>query len=261
MYAYTLQVSPGTYSVPSDDPSSPEDTRADLAEDRGVPVLVSDFQSPSGVPIRLIELDPPLTPVSNSGTGGDLELSAQSLEALLCAHSQSVVDQAAEYTLSVDRSSGDKLWLSAMAFYKGALVRKEKLAKQLVVSFTETGELGADSGALRKEFFEDVLREANRRLFDGEDHNRIPKKDYTLKVTFELAGMLVAHSVLQDGPGLPCLTGAVYDFITKGECDPRKADIPLNLATTELLAFIDKVCNDYMHGHCMLYLCIYLYTV
>lgn len=99
-------------------------------------------------------------------------------------HTHSVVDQVSEYALSVDCSSGDKLWLSAMAFYKGALVRKEKLTKQLVMSFTETGELVADSGSLRNEFFEDALKETNQRLFDGEDDNCIPKKDYTLKVNF-----------------------------------------------------------------------------
>ncbi len=109
------------------------------------------------------------------------------------------------------------------------------------MSFSKTGEIGADSGALRKEFFEDALKELNRRLFDGADNTRIPKKDYTLQVLFELAGMLVAHSVLKEGPGFPCVSGAVYDYMAKGECYPCKADIPLDLATTELHTFIEKV--------------------
>lgn len=216
---------------------------------------VRDFQSLSGLPIRIIQLDPgpmPSTSVASSDVKGDhaQELPIHSLEALLHAHSLEVMDQDSEYALGVDCSSEDRLWLSAVSFYKGALVRKEKLKKQLVVSFTETGEVGADSRALRKEFFEDALKEANRRLFDGEDDNHIPKKDYTLKVLFELAGMLVAHSVLQEGPGLPCLSEAIYDFITTGKCHPNKADVPLNLSTTELLTFIDKVMVIY--GNCYL---------
>lgn len=44
------------------------------------------------------------------------------------------------------------------------------------------------------------------------------------KLIFDLTGMLVAHWVLQEGPGLPCLSVAVYDFITKGDCYPSKAN-------------------------------------
>lgn len=210
----------------------------DSTEDQHV--NVRDVQTTSGLPIRIIQLDP--MPCSSRDVQGDTqELPTDSLAALLEAHSRKVVDQEAEYALCVDRSSGERLWLSAISFYKGALLRKEKLKKQLAVSFTETGEVGADSGALRKEFFEDALKEANTRLFDGEADNRIPKKDYSLKVLFELAGMLVAHSVLQEGPGLPCMSRAIYDYMVKGKCYPNKADIPLNLATTELLTFIDKV--------------------
>ena len=166
-----------------------------------------------------------------------------------------MVNQSSEYSLSVDRTTADSLWLSTVSFYKGAKVRPEKLRKQLVVSFSKTGEIGADSGALRKEFFEDALKEANERLFDGEDYTRIPKKDYTLQVLFELAGMLVAHSVLQEGPGFRCLNEAVYDYITKAECYPYKADIPLDLATTELHNFIEQVRSQrFIYGSDVLYL-------
>ena len=84
-----------------------------------------------------------------------------------------------------------------------------KLKKQLVVSFSETGKIGADSGALHKEFFEDTLKEMNVRLFDGEECTHIPKKDYNLEVHFEMAGMLVVHSLLEEGPGMEggCSTG------------------------------------------------------
>lgn len=233
---------PATISTQHEVTSSPQESPSTVQNQN---VHVSDFQRASGLSARIIELDPgPST--SNPSEGSrehpiEVDKTPQSLETLLQAHSSQVIDSSSEYSLSVDRTSGESLWLSATSFYKRAMVRPEKLRKQLVVSFSETGEIGADSGALRKEFFEDALKEANKRLFDGEDYARIPKKDYTLQVVFELVGMLSAHSILQEGPGFPCMSEAVYDYMTKGECYPCKEDLPLDLATTELHNFIEKV--------------------
>ena len=55
------------------------------------------------------------------------------------------------------------------SFYKGAISKPQKLRRPLVVNFVNTGEIGSDAGALRKEFFEDAIREVNDRLFEGED--------------------------------------------------------------------------------------------
>lgn len=44
------------------------------------------------------------------------------------------------------------------------------------------GKVGVDSGALRKEFFEAVIIEANKRLFEGESDRRVPKKDWGLEL-------------------------------------------------------------------------------
>ena len=129
--------------------------------------------------------------------------SATTLPTLLKAHANKVMDTCSEYTLSVNRTTPEHLWLSAVAFYKGAAILPQKLKKQLVVQFNDTGEIGADGGALRKEFFEDVLKEANARLFEGEDRNRVPKKDCNLEYLFTMAGMLVAHSV--KAPDCPAL--------------------------------------------------------
>ena len=76
-----------------------------------------------------------------------------------------------------------------------------------------TGEVGSDSGALRKEFFEDGIREVNSRLFEGDDNRRVPKKDLTLETLFEIAGMLVAHSISHEGPGIPCLSPCVFQYL------------------------------------------------
>ena len=122
------------------------------------------------------------------------------------------------------------------------MLRPKKLAKTLVVSFK--GEAGADAGSMRREFFEDALREANLRLFEEEDDRRVPKKDWAREVMFKVVDMLIAHSLLQQGPGFTCLSPAVFEYLVSdrlSQCFPTMADIPLNLSTHDLITFIEKV--------------------
>jgi hypothetical protein len=135
-----------------------------------------------------------------------------SLEDLLSAHRNKIVDEWSEYHLNIDRSSQDIFWSSIISFYKGAISKPQKLYKSFVVSFTNTGEVGSDSGALKKEFFEDALALVAVKLFEGENTNKIPKKDFSLEISFKGAGMLVAHSILNSGPGFPCLSHAVMNI-------------------------------------------------
>ena len=69
----------------------------------------------------------------------------------------------------------------------------------------------------RKEFFEDALREMNNQLFEGEDERRVPKKDVGLELLFEVAGMLLGHSILQGGPAFPCLSASIFDYLSHGD--------------------------------------------
>ena len=63
-----------------------------------------------------------------------------------------------------------------------------------------------------------------------------------MELLYEVAGMLICHSILQEGPGLPCLSPATFDYISNSDnCCPVKDDIPLNIATHELITFIEKV--------------------
>ena len=78
----------------------------------------------------------------------NIDLPDPTLESLLLMHSNCIIDPAAEYLLSVDRSSAeyllsvdrssaDSFWPSPTTFYKEA----DKLKKQLDISFTQTGEI------------------------------------------------------------------------------------------------------------------------
>ena len=69
---------------------------------------------------------------------------------------------------------------------KKAKVKPDGMKKTLMVRFTDIGELGADAGALKKEFFEDAIKEVNCRLFEGEDDNHFPK-EWSLQFLFEVS--------------------------------------------------------------------------
>ena len=88
------------------------------------------------------------------------------------------------------------------------------MKRPLAVNFVNSGELGSHAGALKKEFFEDVLREVNNQLFEGKDGRRVPKKDVGLEILFEVAGVLLGHSILQGGPAFPCLSAPIFDYLS-----------------------------------------------
>lgn len=79
---------------------------------------------------------------------------------------------------------------------------------------------------------------------------RVPKKDSELCSYFELAGLMVAHSVLQGGPSVDCICPAVYTIIMSGALEEAVEklsvhNIPLNAGTADLIAFIHEVsCSE-----------------
>ena len=84
---------------------------------------------------------------------------------IVMAHSKHMVC-ASEYTLITDRTSCDSMWLTMLSFYKKAMKDPNLLSKQLVIQLT--GECGADTGALCREFFEDCIKKMNTQLFSGD---------------------------------------------------------------------------------------------
>ncbi|XP_028408827.1 uncharacterized protein LOC114531418 [Dendronephthya gigantea] len=107
----------------------------------------------------------------------------------------------------------DDLWCLCLSFYKIALKHPDRLSKNLCVRFVGSGEMGIDAGALRKEFFSLCLDEVVKRLFEG-DLALIPRRGIGSKgIQFEVAGALIAHSVLQGGPGFPFLAEWVVDYL------------------------------------------------
>ena len=147
--------------------------------------------------------------------GEDVNLTSQSI---LQLHAKAMLDKSADHVITTERGS---VWPAVIAFYKET-TNPHKLQKNLIVNFA--GEVGADVGGPKKEFFELALKEANDRLFKGKPGKRLPKKGFDFEKDLEIVGKLIAHSVLQGGPGFPFLSQALYYFISKCECYPDKED-------------------------------------
>ena len=143
----------------------------------------------------------------------------------------------------------DHVWRNGFSVYKNTVSDPSKLMKDLRIEFE--GQEGIDAGALKLDFFELLLGEINTRLFTGLDTRRVPKKDWGLESAFEVAGCVIAHSLLVGGPSFACLCPAVYSYIVFGDVDRALSegltieDILLDAASCTLLEFLRKVqCNS-----------------
>ncbi len=138
-----------------------------------------------------------------------------------------------------------QLWQKAEALYKAAQHDLTILKKNLAITFHN--EPGVDCGAIKSEFFTLLLAGINERLFEGIPTRRVPRRDVSLQEDFEVAGMAVAHSIMQGGPSFSCLSPAIYPLVLEEDCGiwcnylPTREDIPHNAATASLIEFIAKV--------------------
>ena len=164
-----------------------------------------------------------------------------SSQELLAQVSQHMLRQGRYVDLIVPR---ERIWRIALGFYKRCMKDPEQLRRELRIEFE--GEEGVDAGALRNEFFEILLREMNELLFEGQENSRLPK-DSNLQRLFECAGIIIAHSILQGGPGFPCLCVVAVSYLLHLDKEralqelPTVDDIPQNAATMGLLDLISSV--------------------
>ena len=171
-----------------------------------------------------------------------------SLTALLSKHSRENTDTRNENIIQTNRSCA---WNKACVFYKRAITTSPELLKaSLMVEFS--GEEGLDAGALLFEFYQEVIQKINEEYFEGSDERRIPKCHWGSAPQMEMAGAVIAHSILQGGPGMPCIHPAIYQSMASGELQismsslevdalPSAEDIPRNASTIDLLEMIDLV--------------------
>ena len=113
-----------------------------------------------------------------------------------------------------------------MRIYKD---RSLNLKKRIDVNFI--GEQGADMGGPTKEFFHSAISclskvdpAFNVQLFGGLSDHLIPLYgvDAIASGCFEMAGKLIAHSILHGGPGFSGLAPAIVQYLCTGSLDKSK---------------------------------------
>lgn len=168
------------------------------------------------------------------------------LSALLTRHASENMQVNNEQVLKTNRHV---LWNKAKVYYKRAIASPDILKCPLMIEFS--GEEGADAGALLFEFCQEVVRQVNEEYFEGEEGRRIPRNHWGSSTELEMAGAMVAHSLLQGGPALPCLHPAIFYSMVYGDNTnlpsleaehlPTAKDITRNAATIDIVDMIDKV--------------------
>ena len=135
-----------------------------------------------------------------------------------------------------------------MRIYKNP---KLDLKKPLDVDFV--GEQGADVGGPTKEFFHQAICALtkvdplyNLQLFGGQEGHLIPLYgiDVISSGCFEMAGKLLAHSILHGGPGLSGLSPCIIKYLTTGSVDKARDLVTIDdLYDTDLREILEtQVC-------------------
>ena len=182
------------------------------------------------------------TSMEEAGSSHSHHSSTLSTQQVLREYSARVLDKQHVVQLEVKR---ERLWRTALGFYKNSARRPERLLHDFCIEFE--GEEGIDAGALRNEFFENLLKYMDQEMFKGDVSRRVPKKDCSLEKNFVYAGMMIGHSILHGGPGYPCICPAVYSFLLFGDKEkalqelPSVDNVPKNASTMGLCNLITSV--------------------
>lgn len=85
-------------------------------------------------------------------------------------------------------------------------------------------------------------------MVEGQNERLVTKIEWGFEEKYKMVGAMIAHSVLQGGPGFSCLYLAIYARVTGKSYDeiefedlPNVEDIPKHAGDVDLLEFVDKV--------------------
>ena len=86
------------------------------------------------------------------------------------------------------------------------------------------GQLAIDTGGVMRQVFTDVFSQLSENkggltLFKGQAKNLVPvfSNLHVLTGIYEILGKMIAHSIIQNGPGFPCLAPVIYWYIASGD--------------------------------------------
>ena len=112
----------------------------------------------------------------------------------------------------------EDIWQDAIVYYKSPSVDLKK-----PIQIRIRNQPAIDTDGVRRQMYDTVFNEflTNKhvRLFDGPAHSRHPVFTAEARSSglFKVLGLMVAHSIAQDGVGFPYLSPTCYWYIVGGE--------------------------------------------
>ena len=155
-------------------------------------------------------------------TAYDLDESVECLAsgASLEAISKMLTNRYRQYPLEKVHIDADEIWSDLLSYYK--CVTTCKLTKKCI-RIRLQGEPAVDTGGVRRQIYTTVFSEfmdnTHMHLFDGPPNSLRPHYSAESRGSgiFKALGMMVGHSICQDGVGFPYLSPLCYWYICRGE--------------------------------------------
>lgn len=118
---------------------------------------------------------------------------------------------------------------------------------------TFIGEPAVDEGGPRQEFFSLVLAKiaGDKSMFNGSHNSRIFIRNVQglQNRLFYIAGMLVAISLANGGPGFPCLSQTIYSYLSYGLCPGKVQPVVEDIPDTKVKEHLLKVYFQKQYVH------------
>lgn len=103
------------------------------------------------------------------------------------------------------------------------------------------GQPAADTGGVTRQVFTQVLQEMSQQFFHGDTFKTpIYNSNIVVSGIMKLVGTIIAHSILQGGPGLPVFSPSVYYYLATGDFDAAVQMISVSDYTVSTKHFIDQ---------------------
>ena len=103
------------------------------------------------------------------------------------------------------------------------------------------GQPATDSGGVLRQFYSDLFEGLVdgklMLLFEGENASKVPsyQPQVVMSGMFEMVGKMIAHSLVQGGPGFPCLALPCYYYLSL-----EMSCLPLHAAIVEMFQILSQ---------------------
>ena len=137
------------------------------------------------------------------------------------------------------RIEEDCIFEEALAYYK-----KQSFDSTRPLRLSLANQPAIDTGGVRQQFFHDIFEQFAFKdpyaMFEGEKYQLRPHFSPGLLPLFKLLGTMIAHSLIQNGPGFPYFAPYVYWYLVT-----RSEEMALTYVTTEDLSLpIKEIINQ-----------------